>query len=66
MKITVHVNGLIFTSKVTDEMTPEEAKEAFFKDFEKMEKFTVKTKDGSFILFGKTALQNAVLVFSED
>ena len=63
MQLTIHINGLTFKSKATDEMTAEKAKSVFYEQFEKMNKLEMETEDGGFLIIGEQALQNAVLIF---
>jgi hypothetical protein len=65
MKMTLHTNGLTFTSKVTDEVSVEEAKLSIYSVIEKMNKLEMECDDGSFVVIGEQALQNSILVFSE-
>ncbi|MCP4100966.1 MAG: hypothetical protein GY750_06020 [Lentisphaerae bacterium] len=65
MKMTVHVNGLIFETPTTEEATVEEAKAAIYENIERLNKIEFETVDGSFVVMGEKSLQSAVLVFSE-
>lgn len=65
MQLTIYVNGLTFKSMKSDAMTAEKAKDAFYSQFEKMNKVEMDLDDGGFLIIGEQSLQNAVLVFSE-
>lgn len=65
MKMTLHINGLTFTSRVTDEVSVNDAKSAIYENIEQLNKLEMECDDGSFIVIGEAALQNSVIVFSE-
>ena len=65
MKMTLLTNGFTFTSKVTDEVSVEEAKLSIYSVIEKMNKLEMECDDGSFVVIGEQALQNSILIFSE-
>ena len=65
MKFTLHVNGLVFESAITDKISVEKAKSAVYENIENMNKLEMESSDGSFVVIGKDALQSAVLIFSE-
>lgn len=64
MQLTIYLNGLTFKSKVSNEMTAEEAKDVFYSQFENMNKVEMELDSGGFLVIGEQALQSAVLVFS--
>lgn len=65
MKMTLHVNGLTFSSPVTDEVSVAEAKAAIYENIENMNKLEMECDDGSFVVVGEEALKSSVIVFSE-
>jgi len=65
MKMTLHVNGLTFSSPPTDVVSVSDAKLAFYDNIQMMKKLEMECEDGSFIVIGEAALQNAVAVFSD-
>ncbi|MCP5079877.1 MAG: hypothetical protein GY951_17720 [Psychromonas sp.] len=64
MKMTLHINGLTFTSASTDEVSVVDAKATIYENLENMNKLEMECEDGSFIVIGEKALQGAVMVFS--
>lgn len=65
MRMTLHINGLTFVSKSTDDISMEAAKLSFYSNIDKLNKLEMGCDDGRFIVIGKQALQNAIMIFSE-
>ena len=65
MKITLKVNGFTFVSAPIEDLSAEDMKDILYKDFSEMDKLEMECNDGSFIIIGKEALQNAILICSE-
>lgn len=56
--------GKEYVSKPTDDITPEAMRDAVYEQIDKFSKFTMQT-DRGFMVFGKEAIQGAVLLMEE-
>jgi hypothetical protein len=65
MKITIHVNGMTFTTAIDSGMSAKEAKESVYENIEQMHKLEMTLDDGTFLVMGKEALSNSILIFSD-
>jgi hypothetical protein len=63
MKIVIEYQGNRYESIENSDTTVEEMSEAIYKNFQDLNKFTMRTKGGGAILLGKEALQGAVILF---
>lgn len=61
MRITVHVNGMTFKSKESDE-EPAVVKSQLFDQLDKMNKLEFEADDGSYVLIGHEAFKKCILV----
>lgn len=65
MRMTLITNGVTFKSPLTDEVSVEEAKATIYGNIQNMNKLEMVCEDGSYVIIGVEALQNAIIIFSE-
>lgn len=63
MRIELFLDGKIYKSKKTNEATAEETAEKLFEIIAEMNRFKMELEDGSFLVFGKDAVQRAHFLF---
>jgi hypothetical protein len=63
MQVVIEYQGKQYRSKENNDHTPSEVCDMFYEKFELLEKFKMELHDGGVMIFGKQALQQAVVMF---